>query len=192
MAIITVPHPTLRQTAQPIDAVDKKVLQLLEELKHTLRTRKNPQGVGLAAPQIDASKRVFATFLPDQNEGEDAPSQMRIFINPEIIDHSSELTLGPDEKHPLLEGCLSIPGLWGPIPRWIEVKLKYQEVVDGILLNREAFFSEFHARVIQHELDHLNGILFTDYSLRFDLPVYKGSDRNDSLEEIDRELLELF
>ncbi len=192
MSVITVPHPTLRQIAQPLVEADKKLTNLMEELAHALRTHRNPKGVGLAAPQINVSKRMFATFLPEQGEGENAPSLLKVFINPEIVDHSEELTLGPDEKHPLLEGCLSIPRIWGPVPRWMEVVLKYQELVDGSLVNRQATFSDFHARVVQHELDHLNGILFTDYSLRFDLPVYKGDDKLDSLVEIDKELLELF
>jgi peptide deformylase len=192
MSVITVPHPTLREVAQPVTEVDKKLLQLVAELQFTLKHHKNPQGVGLAAPQINVSKRLFATFLPDPGEGEDAPSYLRVFINPEITGHSEELTLGPDEKHPLLEGCLSIPKIWGPVPRWQEVQLSYQELVDGLLLNRQAYFSEFYARVIQHELDHLNGILFTDYSLKFDLPVYQGSGKDESLEEIDKELLRLF
>ncbi len=191
MSIITVPHPTLRQVALPIAEVDKKVLQLLEELEVTLASQRRPRGVGLAAPQIDISKRFFATLLPVTNE-EDAPTQSRIFINPEITDHSEELVLGTDPEDPVLEGCLSIPGLYGPVPRWGEIQVRYYEVVNGELLEKRSTFSDFPARVFQHEIDHLDGILFTDYSLKYDLPIYKENKVNHKMEEIDPRLVEIF
>lgn len=194
MSIITVPHHTLRTVAQPIATVDKKILQLLKELEKTLRAQSDPPGVGLAAPQIDVSKRVFATYLPQDQQAEDAPSFMRMYLNPTITDHDEKLSFGPDVENPVLEGCLSIPELYGPVPRWAHIKLKFSEVINNELVEKEEVFEDFHARVIQHEFDHLNGMLFTDYSLQYDLPVYKSDNkrRNGKMVEIDKRILESF
>lgn len=193
MKIIHVPHPTLRQKAEPITVVDKKLVTWLKDLEKTLRTSKNPQGVGLAAPQVDVSKRAFATFLPPDENSPRSQSIMRTFINPEIVDHSTELTFGGEEDNPIIEGCLSIPHLYGPVPRWQWVELEFQLIENGELVNRSERFIDYAARVVQHEHDHLNGILFTDYSLQLDLPVYlsKGS-KDEKMEEIDKKVLESF
>lgn len=195
MTIITVPHLTLRETASALqtEVVDKKVSTLLAELDATLRQQKNPQGVGLAAPQINISKRVFATFLP-ADQKEDAPNQLRIFINPRIIDHDEKLTFGPEADNPYLEGCLSIPELYGPVPRWETLSLEFQIVKNGEFVTQQESFTDFTARVMQHEFDHLNGVLFTDYSLKYDLPVYHSSSKSRSgkMSEIDKRVLESF
>lgn len=189
MKIITVPHSSLRQVAAPVEAMDQKLKNLVKDLSLTLVHQDNPRGVGLAAPQVDALRRLFATNITEE---ETSPSRIQIYINPEIIEQSTEIVLGPTPKEDVLEGCLSIPKLYGPVPRHRWVRLQYQ-VIDGdeltTVVNK---YAEFEARVIQHELDHLNGILFTDYSLKYDLPVYQGSSRNDKLEEIDKRVLEAF
>ena len=134
---------------------------------------------------------MFATFLNfDQSENDEALPTLAVYINPEIVTHSDQLTLGPDKKHPTLEGCLSIPGLYGPVPRWTEITLSYQELVEEKLIDRTQTFDNFAARVVQHEVDHLNGILFTDYSLQYDLPVYQENKKTDTLDEIDPKALE--
>ena len=194
MNIITVPHDTLRQNAQAITVVDKKTTQLLKDLDETLRHQTNPQGVGLAAPQINVSKRVFATFLARDENDENAAGIMRWFINPQIIDHDEEPSFGPDPEYPTLEGCLSIPELYGPVPRWARITLSFQVLENNELVEKQESFVQFHARVIQHELDHLNGVLFTDYSLKYDLPVYHSSNKSRSgkMTEIDKRLIEGF
>jgi peptide deformylase len=196
MKIISVPHTTLRQIAQPITTYDKKTEELIQQLEVTLKNTQNPKGVGLAAPQINISKRAFATHLPkandDQDDEEEVELELRVYLNPEIVDHSQELTLGPDPKNPILEGCLSIPKLYGPVPRWAEVTLQYQVVEDNELVTYEEVFYDYAARVVQHELDHLNGILFTDYSLKYDLPVYQTKSDSDKMVEIDKDLLQAF
>jgi len=128
-------------------------------------------------------------MAPQDTENDEEHAVLTVLINPELVKHSGELTLGPDKKHPTLEGCLSIPGLYGPVPRWTTVTMTYQELIEGKLESRTNVFSEFAGRVIQHELDHLNGILFTDYSLQYDLPVYQEDKKTDQLEEIDPKLL---
>lgn len=194
MKIISVPHQTLRDMAQPIVQADKKTEELIHHLSQTLQMTQNPKGVGLAAPQINISKRAFATHLPVDldSEDEEAPSEIRVFLNPEIVDHSEALILGPNPKKPILEGCLSIPKLYGPVPRWEEVKLQYQEMENGELVTYEEVFDGYVARIVQHELDHLNGILFTDYSLKYDLPVYQTEPDSDKMTEVDKDLLQAF
>lgn len=193
MKIIHVPNPTLRLKAEPITVVDKKLETWLKGLTTTLKNAKNPQGVGLAAPQIKVSKKAFATYLPKDVNNEKSRSVMRLFINPEIVDHGTELSFGEDPESPITEGCLSIPYLYGPVPRWQWVELEYQVLEKGELIKKNERFVDFAARVVQHEHDHLHGILFTDYSLQLDLPVYysKGG-RDEKMEEIDKHVLESF
>ena len=76
------------------------------------------------------------------------------------------------------------------MPRWTEITLSYQELVEEKLIDRTQTFDNFAARVVQHEVDHLNGILFTDYSLQYDLPVYQENKKTDTLDEIDPKALE--
>jgi peptide deformylase len=194
--IITVPHPTLRTKAQPVNKVDKKLQQFLSELGATLKNTRKPRGVGLAAPQVNKKWRIFTTFL-EAAAGQ--PAQLRAFINPRITDHSDKLTFGPDPKEPRLEGCLSIPGIYGAVPRWQWVELAYDEINQddaspnqpyGELIERRDHFADFAARVMLHEFDHLEGILFTDYSLKYDLPVYQENTKTKQFEEIEMEILQ--
>lgn len=197
MKIVTVPHPALREPAQPIITVDKKLLKFVEELQRTLDKKKNPPGVGLAAPQVATNMRIFTTKLAPFTEEDDYNprdlnlAEIRYYINPQVIDHSSELVLGVDEEEPDLEGCLSIPGIYGPVPRWEWIEIEYQQVQEQELITHRERFADFYARVVQHEIDHLDGILFTDYLKKYDLPVYQ-TDRRDNLVEIDPRIIEIF
>ena len=182
MKIIHVPHPTLRQKAKPVEQVDTKLKQLVSELQETLATTTNPQGVGLAAPQVDKLQRIFAATLPEIGG-------MQSFINPFIADHSGAQTFGPDEDEPYLEGCLSIPFIYGPVPRYDWIELEFDVIEGDELVTYTQHFEDFAARVMQHELDHLDGILFTDYSHQYDLPVYRSKSRSDKMEEIDKSIL---
>ncbi|MDQ3008057.1 MAG: peptide deformylase [bacterium] len=193
MTIITVPHQTLREVAQPITKVDQKLQQFIKELSQTLQQTKNPSGVGLAAPQVDKKWRIFATNLPIEDDAADeAPLVITLFINPVITAQNREVTFGPDSENPLLEGCLSIPGLYGAVPRFQEITIEYQSIENDQLIEKKLLAKDFRARVIQHELDHLNGILFTDYSLEYDLPVYRENEKNNKFTEIDKRILESF
>lgn len=185
MKIISVPHATLRATAQPVIKLTDELWQLSTELPKTLLAQNNPPGVGLAAPQVNQSWRMFVTHVALDND-ESAPSQMVLYINPVITKTSATPVLGPRAGEEVLEGCLSIPNLYGPVPRWSWVELEYQTVEGDKLVNRRLRASDFAARVIQHELDHLNGVLFTDYILQYDLPLFRGTSRSSKLTEIDR------
>lgn len=185
MKIITIPHPTLRQKAQPVTVVDKKLKQFISELEETLLATTKPKGVGLAAPQVDRLRRIFALNL-DRNG-----KAIRSVINPVITSHSEEVTLGPDPEEPYLEGCLSIPGIYGPVPRWQWVELEFQVIEDDRLVSKSEQFDDFAARVVQHEFDHLDGILFIDHSMKYNLPLYKENTETKKMEEFDRSLLQL-
>lgn len=179
--IIEIPHETLRKTAKPVVGVDKKLLTFITELEETLDKKRNPRGVGLAAPQVNTLIRVFCLNV----------AGLKTYINPVITKTSKNLTFGPDPEDPIMEGCLSMPELYGPVPRWQWIDTEFQIIENGALVQRKARFEAFEARVFQHELDHLNGVLFTDYALDYDLPVYKEY-KKDTFEEVDKKILELF
>lgn len=187
MKIITIPHPTLREVAQEVKTVDKKLVQFIAEMEETLAATVKPKGVGLAAPQVDRLKRIFTLNL-DRNEKQDS---LRSLINPVIVQHSAAQNFGPDKEDPYLEGCLSIPGIYGPVPRWEWIEVEFQVIDSDKLVTKNEAFSDFAARVVQHEMDHLDGILFTDYSLEFDLPLYVENKKTKKMEEIDKSLLNL-
>lgn len=201
MKIIQAPHPTLRTKAQEVTKLDKKILQFIPELEKTLDHSQNPKGVGLAAPQVDKKYRIFSTNLPldGSDPDEDSALSLAHYINPEIKKTSNNRILGENAKDEdyRLEGCLSIPLLYGPVPRWEWVELEYSYIKlnanqEPELVRTKRKFSNFAARVIQHELDHLDGILFTDYLLEYDLPAYQPDPKTDKLEEIrNRQILEI-
>jgi peptide deformylase len=187
--IITTPNPLLRQVSTPINKLDKKTLKIIHNVQETLKTEESPRGVGLSAVQIAKPIRAFCTHIPPSGDPNDEKQKPVIstFINPQIIKVSKQKTLGPKKNDkPILEGCLSIPGIWGPVWRHKWIKLKYytldvypersRRAKSYTLRERSKRFSDFPARVIQHEIDHLNGILFTDHSLREKLPFYESKD----------------
>ena len=162
--VIQSKDPVLRKTAKAIAKVDKKVLGVVKDLKDTLNIQKEPEGVGLAAPQIGKSLRIFVA---------DYKNFQRVVINPEIISiektkpHSAKASRGKKE---ILEGCLSLPYYYGPLKRADKVKVKYlnekgEEITET--------FEGFEAQIILHEIDHLNGILFVDHILKEKKPLYK-------------------
>lgn len=189
MQIIHVPHATLRATTLEVTEINGELLQFISELEETLEKKRHPRGVGLSAPQVDRSIAVFSTLLPQSGNEKDSV-EIRTFINPQLVSHSSSKTFGPDLSNPILEGCLSIPKLYGPVPRFEWVEYEYQWIKNGKLISEKERFDGFNARVMQHEHDHLKGILFTDYITQFELPLY--SDESGKLQEIDRKIAKTF
>jgi peptide deformylase len=183
--ILIAPHPTLRQKAKEVVSVDKKLVEHFDALHDTLLAARNPRGVGLAQPQIDHLWRAFATNL--ETSLQDDPLY-RVFINPKIIDRSDKLVMGVNPRNADLEGCLSIPHLYGPVLRheWttftFQTLNKNHELSD---MHTETFY-DFASRVMQHELDHLDGILFTDHILEQGQPLYQQV--GDELVEVEPEL----
>lgn len=178
--ITHVPNQILR-TVSSETIVDRKTVEIIKDLRDTLLAQDNPKGVGLSAPQIGKNIRVFITLLAENDDEEPTPKDIKIFINPVIHETSKEFTFGPDPDDPILEGCLSIPKLYGPVPRHSWVKTSYETIdlkTPTEIKKVEARFKDFFARVIQHEQDHLNGVLFLDHSFKHDLPIYEQKGKS--------------
>ena len=146
--IITLGHPTLRQKARKVTRFGPELKQLIDDMVETMRVA---PGVGLAAPQVNVADRVIVVELPaDEEEG--LPAELYAFVNPEIIKTSRDKEEGQ-------EGCLSIPGYLGEVERHTEIIVRGQDAT-GKLQRVKAY--DYLARIFQHEIDHLDGIMFID------------------------------
>jgi len=142
------PDPILREKAKRVKTFDANLRKLVADMLETMHAN---NGVGLAAPQIGLSIRVLvAELAPNKEENE--PGFKVALVNPEIVKRDSEMADG-------YEGCLSIPGWIGEVPRHVSVTIKGQ-TPEGKEVRIKAH--DYFARVLQHEIDHLDGILFTD------------------------------
>jgi peptide deformylase len=146
LTIITAPDPRLKIKAQPVAAVDAKVRTLMDDMLETMRAS---LGIGLAAPQVGVARRVIV--LDVAREGEE-PQPMR-FANPEILWRSEELATNN-------EGCLSVPEHYADVTRPAEIRLRYLDYQNEI---RELRAEGLLATCLQHEIEHLDGILFVDH-----------------------------
>jgi peptide deformylase len=146
LTIITAPDPRLKIRAQPVRMVDAKVRRLMDDMLETMRAA---LGIGLAAPQIGVSSRVIV--LDVAREGEE-PQPMRL-ANPEILWHSEELATNS-------EGCLSLPEHYADVTRPAEIRLRYLDYQNEA---RELHAKGLLATCLQHESEHLEGILFVDH-----------------------------
>jgi len=146
--IYTYHEDVLRQKAKPVETFDEELQDLVENMIETMR---DAPGVGLAAPQIGVSKQVIVVEFGDEND-ETIPEQLYVFINPEIVNQSEERIAG-------LEGCLSVPGYVGEVERSQVITVRGQ---DQYGKKKKIRAQGWLARIFQHEIDHLNGILYTD------------------------------
>ena len=174
-AIVKVPHTVLTASAKTVTQFDKRLVKLTTEMKATLLSTKNPKGVGLAAPQIGEPWRVFITRPREE-------SNVRVFINPEIIKRSDDQTDGVPERENKLEGCLSVPKIWGKVKRAKTLTLRFQD--ERGVRHEEAFLG-FLATIIQHETDHTNGILFTQRALEQKGKMYQTTRDNEGKEVLE-------
>jgi len=143
MQIVYDGNPVLRKKAQPVKVVDSLVGQLMEDMLETMRAN---NGIGLAAPQVGISKRIIVADIGE----EDGPVKM---INPRIVEREGTIVA--------LEGCLSIPNVYGDVERSEKVVVKgLDEKGRPVTFEAEGLM----ARVFQHEIDHLDGRLFTDFA----------------------------
>ena len=147
--IVFIPDPVLRKVAEPIAAVDDDIRSLMDDM---LETMHDAEGIGLAAPQIGISKRIIVMDCSSDDEA-DAPLKM---ANPELL-HANE------EKAIMEEGCLSIPGHKGDVARPTGITVRYLDENNAL---QELTCDGLLAVCIQHEIDHLNGVLFIDYLSR--------------------------
>jgi len=148
--IIRLGHPALRTPAQPVPPErirTDEIQQLVEDMVETMHAA---AGVGLAAPQLGVGMQVFVYACEGNDRHSDIP--LHVVINPMITPHSRELVYD-------WEGCLSIPDLRGLVPRHPSVRVQGLDREGGRL---DYIASDFEARIVQHEYDHLNGIVFLD------------------------------
>jgi peptide deformylase len=146
--IVTLPEPILRNKARKVTDFGQDLQKLIDDMVETMR---EAPGVGLAAPQVDVPMRVIVVEFGDE-EDEDAPKKLFTMVNPEITRMSNDSIVST-------EGCLSIPGFQGDVDRSLTVTVKGQNRF-GQPMRVKA--KGWLARIFQHEIDHLNGILFID------------------------------
>ena len=170
--IVTLPEPVLRRKARTITTFDKNLQTLIDDMIETMR---QAPGVGLAAPQVNIAERLIVVEYAEEQEEEDdgqpeKPKKLFVLINPEIVKSSAETLMG-------VEGCLSIPNLVGEVERHAVIQVKG--------LNRHGKPTKVKAqgwlaRIFQHEIDHLNGILFPDRAAR----VWQPQDEVEPEQEV--------
>ena len=146
--IVIVPDDVLHTKAKPVTDFGDELQQLIDDMVETMR---DAPGVGLAGPQVNQLQRVIVVEFGDE-EDEEIPPTLYTLVNPEISKKSKETVFG-------MEGCLSIPELLGDVERSVSVTVKAQDR-HGRVTKIKA--SGWLARIFQHEIDHLNGVLFTD------------------------------
>jgi peptide deformylase len=146
--IIIVPHPTLRKKSQKVSDFGPDLQQLIEDMIETLHDN---SGAGLAAPQVNVSEQVILVEFGTE-ENEEIPPTLYVTINPRVTRFSQEIVTGA-------EGCLSIPGLMGEVERADEIVVEGQDRFGKPIKMR---LQGWIARIFQHEIDHVNGILYTD------------------------------
>lgn len=151
--------PVLREKAKAVGKIDKKIKQLIGDMKETLVAQNDPEGIGLAAPQLGKSLAIFIVSF----EGLE-----RVVINPKVVSIGKVKESKKREK--TLEGCLSLPHYYGPIKRPDEITIEYTNELGE---RKTEKFEGFPAHIIQHELDHLNGTLFIDHILEQNSPLYQ-------------------
>lgn len=178
LKIISVPNKVLLTSTKLVTKIDDKIKELVYDMEKTLVAQKDPIGVGLAANQVNQPLSIFIIRTSKK-------AKTKVFINPSIISRSDPASrVRPykrTKKKPVkLEGCLSIPRIWGPVKRASKILLEYQNTTGAVI---RGWFQGFEATVIQHEMDHLKGIVFTQRSMEQGQKIYK--EINGELKEIE-------
>ena len=169
--LVDIKDPKLRKKSRSVKKVDKKINKLIADMKETLASQDDPEGVGLAAPQIGINLRVFIASYKNKS---------LVVINPKIV-KISETKKNKKRKSPkFMEGCLSLPHYYGPVKKPDIVELEYlNEKGEKV----KETFRGFFAQIVQHEVDHLEGVLFIDRLLEQDRPLYEY--KNGEWQEVD-------
>lgn len=150
LSVLTVGDPRLRMVAQPVEQIDDRLQTLIDNL---IWTAEKTNGVGIAAPQVGEAKRLFIVASRPNLRYPHAPQmEPTAIINPRIVAHSDEQVAG-------WEGCLSVPDQRGQVDRWREIEVEYGDRYGN---QHRRVFTDFVARIFQHELDHLEGTVFVD------------------------------
>ena len=155
--VIKLPNPFLRRKANRVTNFDAELRMLVNDMIDTMR---DEPGVGLAAPQINVAKRIIVVEYPENDEIEGSPVRLFTVVNPEIAQMSEETEMG-------VEGCLSVPNYLGEVERAAGITVKGMNPFGKkIRIHARGWL----ARIFQHEIDHLNGILFVDRATRIFKP----------------------
>jgi len=153
LPILEVPDPRLKTISTPIETFDDDLKKLVEDMFETMYAA---PGIGLAAIQVGVPKRLLVIDLQDESEDGEVVRNPRVFVNPEILD--------PSEDHNLYnEGCLSVPDQYAEVERPARIRARWQDL-DGKV--HEESMEGLMATCLQHEMDHLEGILFIDHLSR--------------------------
>ena len=154
LPIVEVPDPRLRLVSRVVDAFDDGLRQLVADMTETMYAA---QGIGLAAIQVGVASRVLVIDLQEERDAEDKPVRApAAYVNPEVIEVSDELST-------YNEGCLSIPEQYAEVARPARCRVRWRDVGGQ---SHEAALDGLLATCMQHEIDHLNGVLFTDHLSR--------------------------
>ena len=165
--IVTLPDPILRRKAKPVTRFDAELQTLIDDMIETMR---EAPGVGLAAPQVGIPERVIVVEYAEDEEDEAAPKKLYVMVNPEIKSASEETEEG-------IEGCLSVPGWQGEVERALAVTVK------GLTSRGKPMKVKakgWMARIFQHEIDHINGVVFTDRATK----VWKPQPEQTPLDNV--------
>jgi peptide deformylase len=147
--ILLYPHPLLKTVCSPADPVDPEMTSLVGDLIDTMR--EGPGSVGVAAPQIGVPLRVCVVDVSGSRQGKENNNGLLVMINPEILEREGSAVMR--------EGCMSIPDYTGDVERATEIRVRF---IDGDGNPRDIRASGFEAVAVQHEMDHLDGVLFLD------------------------------
>lgn len=162
LKILTAPNPLLDTPSKPVQNIDEKIKKLVADMEATLIAQTDPQGVGLAAIQVGSLLRLFIMKQSPK-------AKTTVYINPQIVKNNELRSTNygksqnskfkiQNSKKSSLEGCLSIPRIWSPVTRSRTITITYQDLQGT---HHKATFTKLPAIIVQHELDHLEGILFT-------------------------------
>ncbi len=162
--IVPVTDPKLREKSKKVTAIDKKIRLLIRDLHETLKAQNDPEGVGLAASQIGKNVCIFVINYK---------GVVKTVINPEIVNIGKIPLSKGEKKRKTLEGCLSLPHYYGPLTRSPKITIKYintdsKEVTET--------FEGIYAQIVQHEIDHLEGVLFIDRLIEQKKTLYEYKD----------------
>lgn len=165
--IVTLPDPVLRRKAKPVTRFDAELQTLIDDMIETMR---DAPGVGLAAPQVGVPEQVIVVEYVLDEDDEQAPKKLFIMLNPELKTTSKDTEVA-------VEGCLSVPGWQGEVERALAVTVKG--------LNRhgqpmKVKAKGWMARIFQHEIDHINGVVFTDRATK----VWKPQPEQPPLDNV--------
>jgi len=154
LPIVEVPDPRLKMVSTPVETIDDELRQLIADMFETMYAA---PGIGLAAIQVGVPKRLLVMDLQEQEDEDGKPiKEPRVFINPEILDPAEEMSV-------YSEGCLSIPDQYADVERPARCRVKW---LDEKGEAHDELFEGLLATCIQHEMDHLNGIVFIDHLSR--------------------------